>query len=121
MRLNLIDRWLHIAEILQVDEAVRVEIRYADGAELAGPVRLFHRAIRAIIIGERLMNQQQVDVIRLELLERGIDRGRRLFLSSIRNQTFVVRKISSRGMPLFLTAAPTPSSFPYACAVSMLR
>src|SRR6266480_4219383 len=36
-------------------------------------------------------------------------------------QSFVVTKISSRGIPLSLTAAPTSRSFPYSFAVSIRR
>ena len=65
VRLHLIHHRRYLAELGQVDEAVGVEVRHTDGTHLACPVRLFHRPPCAVVVVERLVNEQQVDVVGL--------------------------------------------------------
>ena len=57
------------------------------------------------------MDEQQVDVVRLQFAERFVYTDGSLFISGIGNPYFlVVMNISERGMPELEMAAPTPSS-----------
>ena len=70
---HLIDHRRYFAELRQVDEAVRIEVRHADGAELARLVRFLHRPPRAVVVVERLVNEQQVDVVGLQFAQRFVN------------------------------------------------
>ena len=73
--LHLVDRRGDFGELAQVDQAVGIKIADADGAQLASTVGLFHRAVGAVIVAERLVNQQQIDVVGVQLLQRTVDGG----------------------------------------------
>ena len=55
--LHLVHRGRHLVEGLDVHQAVGVEVAHADRAQPAGPMRLFHRAPRAVHVAERLVTR----------------------------------------------------------------
>lgn len=61
--LDLVDGWLHVVEHRNVHEAIRLKITQADCAQLASTLRLLHRSPRAVNIRERLMDQEQIEVV----------------------------------------------------------
>ena len=63
MRLDLVHRGCHFRERAHVDESFGIEVRDADGAELAGVVCVFHRAVRAGVVAHGLVEQHEVDVV----------------------------------------------------------
>ena len=83
VRLHLVHHRLDAAELGEVDEAVGIEVRHADGAELACPVRFLHGAVGAVVVVERLVDEQQVDVVSLELAQALVDRGLCLLIPGV--------------------------------------
>ena len=81
--LHLVDRRRDFGELAQVDQAVGIKVADADGAQLASPVGLLHGAVGAVIVTERLVNQQQIDVVGVQFLQRAVDGGLCLLISGI--------------------------------------
>ena len=73
VRLHLVDHGLDVDKLAQVDEAVGVEVGYADRAQLACPIGLLHGAPCPVVVAEGLVNEQQVDVVRAQLFQRRVD------------------------------------------------
>ena len=110
---HLIDHWRYLAELRQVDESVGIEIRHADGSELARLIRFHHRSPRTVIVVERLVNEQQVDVVGLQFAERLVDACLCPLVSgALEIHTFVTMNNSSRGTPQLRIALPTFCSLP---------
>ena len=88
MRFHLIDRRndFHVAG--DVDEMVGIEIRDADGAEFPFLVRFFQCAVCAITVAERLVQEHQVDVVRLQLTQALVDGSLCLFVAVVGNPYF---------------------------------
>ena len=57
VHLKLIDSGYDIVEVNEVDQAIRIEIGYADGTDLTRFVELAHGALCAIDIIEGMMDQ----------------------------------------------------------------
>ena len=71
---------LYVGMFANVDVAAVVEVAQTNRAHLAVRVSAFHGAPRSEDISERLMNEEQIDVVRPELFERRINaRGRSCF------------------------------------------
>ena len=85
MRFYLVNGGFDFSEMVNVDQAVRIEVRHADSAHLTGLVRIFHSAIRTIVIAERLMQQQQIHIIGLQFLQRFVDGLGRFLIAEIAN------------------------------------
>ena len=66
---QLIDGRFDENVLRQVDKPVGAEVAHADGADLPGREGRFHRAVRTVIVAERLVDQQQVDIIGPEFFE----------------------------------------------------
>ena len=88
VRLHLIDHRGNLAELRQVDEAVGVEVRHADGTQLACFVGFLHGLPCTVIVVERLVDEQQVDVVGLQFAKRFVDGGFCLLVSGIGNPDF---------------------------------
>lgn len=73
MRFNLVDGGLDLGKALKVEVAVGAEVGNADGTELAGLVEPLHCAVRAVVIAERLVDEQQVEVVGLQLAHGCLD------------------------------------------------
>ena len=73
MRFHLVHHRLDVAELCQVDETVGVEVRYANGTELASLVCFFHGAVSTVVVVEGLVDEQQVDVVGLQFAEGFVD------------------------------------------------
>ena len=58
MQLHLIDRRLYFDVSLEINEAIGVEVAHADGSYLTFTIRTLHSSVRAIVIAERLMDQE---------------------------------------------------------------
>ena len=85
MRFHLVDGGLDFTELRQVHKAVRIKIAHADGADLSGPVSLFHGPVSAVIIVEGLVDEQQVHVIRAQLAQGLVNGSLRLFIPAVGN------------------------------------
>ena len=83
MRFHLVHHRFDVAELCQVDETVGVEVRYADGTELACLVCFFHSTVGAVVVVERLVDEQQVDVVGLQLAEGFVDRSLCLLIPGV--------------------------------------
>ena len=68
MGLHLVDRRLDLGEVVDVQEAVWVEVGDADGPHLSAPVCLLHGPVGAVVVAEGLVDQEQVDVVAAQLL-----------------------------------------------------
>ena len=77
MALHLVHHRLRFVELAELHHAVNVKVRDADCAHLAFLIELHHIAPRAEHIAERLVEQQQVDVVGLQLAQRILDRRAR--------------------------------------------
>ena len=55
-------RRLYGCKMLDVQITVRTEIGYTDGAQFSGLIQFFHRAVSAVIIAKRLVNEQQIQI-----------------------------------------------------------
>ena len=73
--LHLVDGGLDLDVRLQVDEAVGEEVAHADGAHLALALGALHGAVRAVVVAEGLVDEQQVDVAGLQLAQALQDAG----------------------------------------------
>lgn len=85
MRFNLVDGGLDLGKVLKVEVAVGAEVGNADGTELAGLVEPLHRAVRAVVIAERLVDEQQVEIVGLQLAHRLFDGRLGLFITRVRD------------------------------------
>lgn len=83
MSLDLVDCRRHLRELAQVDQPVGVEVGYPDGPQLAGPIGFLHGAICAVIITEGLMDQHEVDIIRLQIAQGLVDAGPGLLVAGV--------------------------------------
>ena len=83
MRFHLIDHRSDLIELAKINEPVGIKIRHADCPEFSGAVGFFHGAPCAVIIAERLMYEQQVDVIGTQFSERLVDGFFRLFITGV--------------------------------------
>ena len=81
--LNLVDGGLHSGKVLDVQVAVRAEVGHADGADLAGVVELLHCAVGAVVIAERLMDEQQVQIIGAQFAHGFLNGGLGFFIAGI--------------------------------------
>jgi hypothetical protein len=73
--LDLVDRRDDLVVLDEVDESVRVEVRYADRPGGAVGVQLLHGSPEAVVVTERLVDQVQVDPVEAEPLERCLERA----------------------------------------------
>ena len=92
MGLHLIDSRNDLAEIRQIHKTVRVEVGNADRTDFPRPVRLLHRPIRAIIVVERLMDQQQINVFALQFIQRFLNGSLCVFIPRICDPYFRCKK-----------------------------
>lgn len=121
MGFNLIYGGNDLAESGKVNIAVGIKIAHAYRPCLALPVRLLHSAVGAVIIAKRLVNQQKIHIVALKLFKRLVDRCLRLVIACIANPHLCCEEDILSWYSALFTAAPTPSSFAYACAVSIER
>ena len=68
---------------LEIDEAIGIEVAHADGSYLTFTIRTLHSSVRTIVIAERLMDQEQVNIVGLELLQTFEDGGISLLFARI--------------------------------------
>ena len=73
MRLRLDDGWLHAGMRRAVLDGRLREIRKPDGPDLSLAHRALHRLISMLDLADGLVEEQQVDVVRLEPAERLIN------------------------------------------------
>lgn len=83
MCLDLVDHRLDFTETAQVDEAVGIEIAHADCTHEAFAVRIFHGTPSAVVVAERLVYQQQVNVVSAQTAKALADALRSLSLTGI--------------------------------------
>ena len=83
--LQLVHHRLYIHIVGEVEETARLEVAHSYGAHLAVVIGFLHRPPRAEHVAVRLMDEQQVDVIRLQLAQALVDALGCLFLSVVRN------------------------------------
>lgn len=88
MRLYLIHgrNDLHITG--QIDEVVGIEIRNADSTQFTLFVSLFQCAVCPVTVAERLVQQYQVDIVRLQFTQALVDRSFRFFIPVVRYPHF---------------------------------
>ena len=72
-----------LAELRQIHKAVRIKIAYADGTDLSGPVRFFHGPVSAVVIVERLVDEQQIQIIRTQLAQGFVNGRLRLLIPAV--------------------------------------
>ena len=67
---------------------VGVEIRDADGAEFSFLIRLFQCAVCTVSVAERLVQEHQVDIVRLQFTQALVDGSLCLFVAVVGNPYF---------------------------------
>lgn len=70
VRFDLIDHGLYARERAQVYQSVGIKVGNADGAQLALRIQFLKRPPCAVIIGKRLMQQNEVEIIELHFSQR---------------------------------------------------
>ena len=88
MGLHLVHSRRYFYKLAQIDEAVGVKVRNADGTHFAGLVGLLHGPIAAIVVVEGLVDQQQINIVGLELAQGLVNGGLGLFIASVGNPHF---------------------------------
>ena len=73
MCFDLVDGRLDLREVLDVQIPVRAKVGNADRAEPASLVQFFHCAIGTVIITERLVDEQQIEIIGAQLAHGFLD------------------------------------------------
>ena len=71
--LHLVDHRCDLVECRKISQPHRAEIAHADGANLAFLVQLLQRAPGAVHVGERLVEQHQIQIIQTQLPQRILD------------------------------------------------
>ena len=85
MRFHLVDGGSDLAELRQVHKTVRIKIAHANGAYLSGPVRFFHGPVSAVVIVERLVDEQQIQIIRAQPAQGFVNGRLRLLIPAVGN------------------------------------
>lgn len=67
MEFNLVNRRFYFGKVSNIDKPVRIKIGNTDSPDLTVFIRFFHCPICSVIIAKRLMNKQQINIIRLQL------------------------------------------------------
>ena len=62
MGLNLIDCGNHLVELNQINQAIRVEVRYTDSPDFSILIQLFQFPPRGIVVSERPVEQHQIEI-----------------------------------------------------------
>lgn len=88
MGLHLIDRRFHFHKTAQVNQTVRVEIRYTDSANPAFLICFFHCPVSSIIVIERLVDKHQINIFRLQLTQGFLQRSLRFFIATVADPYF---------------------------------
>lgn len=83
MGLYLVDGRDHLVVLNEVDEPVRIEVRDANGLRQALSVGLLQRAPGAVVVTERLMNEEEIDVVKAQALKRPLDGTSRAVLAGL--------------------------------------
>lgn len=78
---HLIHRGNDLAKVCQVNKAIRIEIAHSDSSGFTGPIGCLHGSISAIVVTEGLVDEQQVHIVGLQGLQRGVDGSCGFFLS----------------------------------------
>ena len=82
--LQLVHHRFHIYIVGKVEETACLEVAHADGAHLASTIGLLHSPPRAEYVAVGLMDEQQVDILRLQLAQALVDALGSLFFTGIR-------------------------------------
>ena len=72
VQLHLIHRRDRFSRLTEVREDGRIEVRHPDGPRHTLPAHLLHRAVRAVVIPHRLMDEVEVHIIEPQLPQRGL-------------------------------------------------
>ena len=83
MCFDLVDGRLDLREVLDVQIPVRAKVGNADRAEPASLVQFFHCAIGTVIITERLVDEQQIEIIGAQLAHGFLNGGLRFFIACV--------------------------------------
>ena len=75
MALGLDERGHHLALVDEVLDLCRVEVRDADGAQLARPVSVLELPVSGDVVAGRLVQDHEVDVVSAQALERLVHGG----------------------------------------------
>ena len=59
---NLIDGRWYLIKLNQINQAIRVEVRYADGPDFPLLIQLFQFPPRGIVVSERPVEQHQIEM-----------------------------------------------------------
>ena len=97
MGLHLVDHRRDLHKATQVDEPVGVEVGHADGPRLAGLVGFLHGAPGAVIIVERLVDQQKVHIVAAQVFQRLVDGGFGLLIPAVGDPDFGGQKQLAAG------------------------
>ncbi len=81
--LDLIDHRGDLVESNHVGQTVRIEIAHANCADHTVLVELFERAPCAVGIGERLVQQHEVEIVSAELLQGHVDGLQRILIAVV--------------------------------------
>ena len=76
------------AALSQIYKTVRIEITQADSTRLTCFISFFHSPISAVVVVKRLVNQQQIHIVTLQLTQGFVDRSFRPFITGIGNPDF---------------------------------
>jgi hypothetical protein len=81
--LDLVDGGCDLVVFDQVDEPVAIEVCDTDRADQTFALQVLHRAPRAVVVAERLVDQIQVDVVEAEPLQRSLEAAPCLHLAGV--------------------------------------
>ena len=112
MHLHLIDRWRDLGKMGQIQIAVWIKVGNADSSHCSCPPGLFHRAVAAIIIPKRLMDQQQINIIGAQLFQRSRNGRFSFFITGIADPNFCGKKQFFPVQTAFFQRTPHASLIP---------
>ena len=102
MRLHLVHHGLHVVELAELHHAVHVEVRDADGTDLALLVKAHQVAPRTERVAKGLMQQHEVQVVGAQLAQGVLHRGSRGTLTVVLDPDLRgekdVRAVHARGL-----------------------
>ena len=102
MGFHLVHRRGDLHESAQVNKPVRIKIGNANSPKVAYLIGLLHRPPGAVVVAKGLMDEQQVDIIGSQLLERLLNRCLCLFVTGIGNPNLGGEKQLAAGNAAFL-------------------
>lgn len=88
MGFYLVDGRLNLHKPAKVNQTVRIEVGHANGPNPPFLVGIFHGTVSAVIVVKGLMDQHQINVLRLELAQRGQQGCLCLFIAAVADPHF---------------------------------